>query len=248
MYLKKKQIAAAFNRQAHKYPQEVKIQAQVAQKCLEVVPPGNYPLVLEIGAGGGILTCLIPQKIKYSQLVVLDLAKEMLKLCPLGIKILADGEHLPFKRASFDLVLSASTFQWYEEGPRALLNTLGLLKKGGFFSFAFFVQGTLKEIAKASQESGFGSVYPLPASKPFLDFLTQAKIKFSAQEEESKIYFPGVKDILYHLKNTGTSYTPDKKAVSPSRLKKFFHFYAKHFQADKGFFLTYKTLYLWGKI
>lgn len=248
MYSKKRQIAQTFNKHAQVYPKKINLQKIVAQKCLSFVPNKDYPLILEIGAGGGILGKLLVANFKYKKIIFLDMALEMLKLCPCGLKILADGEYLPFKPKSFNLILSSSTFQWYDNGPQALLSTLNLLKKDGFFSFAFFVKGTLKEIELASRETGFGSIYPLKTTHSYLEKIKKSSLHFNFKEEEQKIYFNSVKDILLHLKHTGTSYTEKKTNFGPKKLKNFIEFYKKNFFSNKGYFITYKTLYLWGQI
>lgn len=247
MYSKKRQIAQTFNKHAQSYSKKASLQKKIAKKCLSLVPYKDYPLILEIGAGGGILGKLLTTSFKYKKIIFLDIALEMLKLCPCGIKVLADGEYLPFKPKSFDLILSSSTFQWYNNGPQALLSTLNLLKKEGFFAFAFFVKGTLKEIELTSQQTDFGSIYPLKTTDAYVEKMKTASIQFQFQEEEQKIYFSSVKDILLHLKQTGTSYTEKKNKFGPKKLKKFIEFYEKNFFSKKGYFLTYKTLYLWGQ-
>ncbi|MDQ7031156.1 MAG: methyltransferase domain-containing protein [Desulfonauticus sp.] len=242
----KKQIANFFNKGSKHYSKEAIIQKYVAKKCISKIEGKYFPYILEIGAGGNILTSLIQRQIKTKVLVAIDISSQMLSYCTNGIKIIADGEYAPFKPNSFDLVLSSSAMQWYNFAPASIQNNISLVKTGGQYSFAFFIKGTLKELETISKETQFGSIFHLQTQEKYLKFFKNKKIKFNYEIETKKIYFPSVKDILKHLQKTGTNYTTNKYRYGKEKYKNFCKLYTKKYSKNNSVFITYKILYIWG--
>ncbi|SDN71079.1 malonyl-CoA O-methyltransferase [Desulfonauticus submarinus] len=242
----KQQIATFFNKGSSYYTKKAIIQKYVAKKCLQKVSKKFFPSILEIGAGGGILTSLLVNYLSFNQLITLDISKKMLALCPSkATKIVADGEHPPFKNQQFDLLISSSTMQWYEHGADSILKNLSVLKPLAKFSLAIFVDGTLQELKQASQKIGFASVFPLKTHSTYIDKLQKNNIKFFFELEEKKIFFKSVIDLLKNLKYTGTNYTKSKKGYSRKKFEEFCYFYESNFKKKEGVYTTYKILYMW---
>ncbi|MBT8763532.1 methyltransferase domain-containing protein [Desulfohalobiaceae bacterium Ax17] len=245
-----KQIQKYFDQAKDTYKQEARIQKIVAKECLELLNRNDFGWILEIGAGGGLLTEAAKSRLKSRYYVAVDLSLAMLK----GIQerdvvqIQADGERLPFKPGSFDLLLSSSTMQWYQKGVQSIAENLTYLKKNGQFALAFFVRGTFKELAYASEVTGFGSVYPLAQAKTYIDFFSRLNINFDTCKKTYTIYYPSVRDFLQSHKKTGARYTRQKKALSKKRYLDFCKIYTRTFGEEGKIPVTYVVLYLWGGV
>ena len=109
--------------------------------------------VLDIGAGTGALLGRLGRLYPAADLVGVDLAsgmcvtaREKLAGSPAAALVVADAEALPFGAASFDLVVSTSTYQWLDHLDRAFADALRVTTGGGWFSFALFGERTLQEL------------------------------------------------------------------------------------------------------
>ncbi len=113
---------------------------------------------LEIGCGTGILTKMLLPRFHSGRLVSIDMAPGMImearnRVCQSRhcIFMCCDAEFLPLaSSARFDLVISASTMQWFSGFYDSLERIIsGHVRNGGVFLAAFFGKNTLPELAGA---------------------------------------------------------------------------------------------------
>ncbi len=89
-----------------------------------------------------------------------------------GLDIICDEEALPFKRASFDLVLSLLSLHGVNQVPHALITMHKLLKPDGLFIGSLFGGRTLRELRHvlyAAEDEVYGRVSPRVSSMIRLD-------------------------------------------------------------------------------
>ena len=244
-----KQVQRSFERAVTTYQQEALIQKEVARECALLVPEGVYSRVLEIGAGGGFLTSECLSRINAGIYVAMDFSRAMLE--PLSRKksvfLLGDGRQQPFKEASFDLLVSSSTMQWYGKGPEALARNLALLNDEGRFSISLFVAGTFSQMAHISSLSGFGSLYPLPEAEQYLKSMSEGHFGFKSRLKEYTRYFPSVPEFLKSHKKTGATYTAKEFRFGKKSYARFCRLY-RDIYARKGMIpVSYHVLYIWGR-
>ena len=225
------------------------IQKEVARECSLQIPAGVYSRVLEIGAGGGLLTAECLSRINAGLYVAMDFSRPMLE--PLSRKksvfLLGDGQQQPFKEASFDLLVSSSTMQWYGRDPEAFAQNLALLNDKGRFSISLFVAGTFSQMAHISSLSGFGSLYPLPEAEQWLKSVPERHFEFKSRLKEYTRYFPSVPEFLKSHKRTGATYTAKKFGFGQKSYARFCRMY-RDIYAQKGMIpVSYRVLYLWGR-
>jgi malonyl-CoA O-methyltransferase len=205
-----------------------------------------------VGAGTGFLARALAPRLAWTSYVALDLSLDMLRThrqaAPPAQLVAGDGEAPPFAPASFDLLVSASTLQWFSHPEASLPSLFRLLKPGGAFSLAIFTAGTLDELARASAASGFGSVLPLRPAEEWLDLLRRAGAQPESRTENRILFFPSVREVLLSLQRTGTAFTPDKRAASRKRYEAFLSAYADAFATADGIPATYSVLYAWGRL
>jgi SAM-dependent methyltransferase len=87
-----------------------------------------------------------------------------------GPRLAADEEALPFKRNSFDLIISLLNLHWINDLPGALLQIRSALKADGLFLGAMLGGRTLHELRHALAEAEIAAEGGLsPRISPFAD-------------------------------------------------------------------------------
>ncbi|QJB55203.1 methyltransferase domain-containing protein [Pseudodesulfovibrio sp. zrk46] len=250
--LSKDSIRRAFDRARDTYAKAAKVQAEVALKCAGHVPEGEYPAVIEIGAGGGVLTRHIASRCQHDRYVAVDISPEMLSQVNLRMLsnpelVMADAECLKLSQDSFDLLVSSSTMQWYHSPEVTIHDNLKLLRNGGFFSLSIFVEGTYAEFAKASAATGFGSMLPMRPAEFFIEILQDAHVTDVQWEQTSyTCHYASASDMLRAHRSTGATATGGDKQPSKSAYKEFIN-YLERFRVTDGIPSTSSILYLWGR-
>ena len=151
----RRRVQNSFGRQAHLYENYAVVQRRVIDrfsrilKMLELRPES----CLDVGAGSGMLLRSVREIYRDIFTVGIDLSPGMARVAleKLGdsqkVQLVAgDAEHLPFHGASFDLVVSTSTFQWLEDLMPTFSEAFRVLKPGGTFAFSLFGEATLREL------------------------------------------------------------------------------------------------------
>ena len=248
----KYQVRRCFDRAHATYRQAAIVQREIAAHCLQLVPTDRaYPTVLEIGAGGGVLTRPALTALKVQRYLACDLSKAMLQALPCPPEVLpfqGDGESLPLATPCVDLLLSASTMQWYTALETALPENLALLRPGGRFAFAVFVRGTLPELHAASQASGFGATHPLVSASAYRRIVSRTTaIHWDSRVQTHIQWHDSVADFLRSHKKTGATFSPGAKHyMGKNRFRHFCAQYAERFGCQGKIPARYRVLYIWG--
>jgi malonyl-CoA O-methyltransferase len=236
-------IRGRFDRAGATYEAAARVQRVVARHLAELCPRALSGRVLEIGAGSGLLTRALAPRLTLGGLyTALDISPGMLEnaAMPGAVKLAADGERPPFRPETFDFLASASAMHWYADPAASIAADLRLLRPGGGFAIALYVEGTLGELEEASRATGFGSVYPMrPAAyyrKLFAE-LTGGRVHI--EERRHVVTYGSVGELLRALKGAGVTHTPGVKVGSPSRYRDFVRFYEKCFGTGDTVETTY---------
>lgn len=246
----KKIIQKHFDHSVSSYRETATLQQKIAARCYSNIQGNVFSRVLEIGAGGGLLTEIaLRGLVRPGLYAAVDISGPMLELISdrQTSHIRADGEKLPFKEKSFDLLISSSCMQWYSKGATSITQNLRVIKENGFFSLAFFVEGTFTEMLHIHSLTGFGSLYPLPEPENCLTCLKDNSQEFETKTEERTVYFPTVRDFLQNHKKTGATYTSPGAAFGRKTYAEFCRLYEDIYGSEKGIPVSYKVLYLWGR-
>jgi malonyl-CoA O-methyltransferase len=151
----RRRVRHAFGRQASSYETYAAVQKRVVARFLECLKRENLApeAILDVGAGSGMLLRALRQMYSDARAAGIDSAEGMtrtarrnLALDPKTVLLTADAEHLPFRVASFDLVVSTSTYQWLADLDGAFGEVFRVLEPGGSFAFALFGGETLHEL------------------------------------------------------------------------------------------------------
>jgi malonyl-CoA O-methyltransferase len=238
-------IRRRFDRAGASYEGAARVQKLVAARLAALCPSEIHGNVLEVGAGSGLLTRELTPRHEGGVYVALDLSPGMLEhaAMPGAHKVAADGEQPPFRPATFDFLCSASAMHWYADPAASIPADLALLRPGGGFALALYVEGTLRELEEASRATGFGAVYPMrPASFYRGLFANLPGVEATFAEEPHVVEHESVAAMLRSLKGAGVTHTPGTKAGSPKRYRDFVRYYEERFRAGGGVATTYEVV------
>lgn len=132
----------------------------------------RFPSVLDLGCHTGQVAGELRARDAFEHLVQCDLSPRMARLAAANgcASVVADEEWLPFKDASFDLVVSCLSLHWVNDLPGALVQIRRVLKPEGLFLGVMLGGDTLKplrdSLAAAEMEMDGGIS---PRVSPFAD-------------------------------------------------------------------------------
>jgi len=160
----RKRIGKGFHRQAAEYDQHAIVQKRVVENLTRLVATHcsvTPQRTLDIGCGTGAMLNTLHGLYPHTQLCGLDLAFNMTlrsatRLGPAAMLVNGDAEYLPFGDGVFDLVVSASTFQWVQSLGRCFRECHRVLTPGGLLCAAFFGGKTLWELQESYREALVG--------------------------------------------------------------------------------------------
>jgi malonyl-CoA O-methyltransferase len=144
-------IQNSFNRACKTYQKSAILQAEYADElCQRLKYIKKTPhTILDLGAGDGCLSKILKKQYPKAIIYNLDLAQKSLFFHKCQNSICADSHNLPFKKNSFDLVISGFMLQWCDNLPQVLTEVYNSLKKDGIFMFSTFGTRTLEELRYA---------------------------------------------------------------------------------------------------
>jgi len=202
-----------FSRYAKHYDQYSSVQNLCAQGLINQIDLNGFSKILDVGCGTGNYTKLLQDKFPKAAIKAVDISYEMLKIAKNKLKakntefILADAQRLKTKD-KFDLISSNASFQWFEELDSTLEKYKGLLNNKGSIIFSVFGPDTFLELSKALEQY-LGKTQPISASyflkaKELEKLLRKHFSKVTVTEKSYKKEYKCLKDLLKHIKYTGT--------------------------------------------
>ena len=105
----------------------------------------RFTQALDVGGRGAVAPLL---RVRGIDVVSCDLSPAMAALNA-GPAVAADEEFLPFKPASFDLVVASLSLHWVNDLPGALIQLRHALRPGGLLLASLPALGTLAELRQA---------------------------------------------------------------------------------------------------
>lgn len=160
--------------------------------------------VLEIGTGNGTLTRLYTPRLRQSRLTLWDIADVPADgLSPEATFRCCDAETAirECEPMSFDLILSASTLQWFNSPCGFIAQAAEKLKPGGLLAISFYGPGTFSEIAAATGETlCYPSRQSLESAAENAGLAVVESIESTSVEQ-----FPSLTALMRHMRLTGVN-------------------------------------------
>ena len=158
--------------------------------------------ILEIGCGTGALTKEIRRLFPDSRLELWDIVNHPPLSGPDISFRCCDGEIqlLRTPDASFDMIVSASTVQWFNSQRRFLRQASRVLSAGGIMVFSTFLRGNLVEIERITRRG-----LPLMTLEQWLCIIPDSFEVIATADYRRDMVFDSAIDVFRHLKATGVN-------------------------------------------
>lgn len=258
----RRRVRNSFDSRAGEYDRHAMVQKRVLERFVRLLPKeGKVSRLLDIGSGTGTLLQKLALRYPDARLVGLDLAFGM------GVAardrladnrnvgfLTADAEALPFCDASFDLVVSTSTFQWLEALDKAFAEIRRVLRPGGRFCFALFGEKTLFELRTSYQAAvlaaGTGAVDRTHRFKAVDDVGVALQVvglepEYLASEFEVELH-PDVPHLLRSIRRIGAGNAVQSRGRGLAERRVMLEMmkrYQRQYGADGAIPATYEVIY-----
>lgn len=96
----------------------------------------NHPIILEIGAGPGLLSEIIDKEIPHAKMIGVDISKEMIDRSKHNTAIegiIGSVELIPIQTLSVDIVVTRFSLTYWKKPDKGFQEINRVLKPGGFF-------------------------------------------------------------------------------------------------------------------
>ena len=208
--------------------------------------------VLDVGTGTGYAANKAKFFFPDSMVVGLDIAEGMVQKAVQtheGIKwIQADGEHLPFKDGTFDIIFSNLAYQWMPDLPLAFAQARRVLADGGDLNGTMFGFRTCEEL--------FASLETVNGAASFRRLLTVEDVRktlsavgfqdVKVDYELIKVEFKDIWELLGWLKNIGANYLPREGFIGKEGLTRAGEYYREHFPYGEGICAGFEVIWFEG--
>jgi malonyl-CoA O-methyltransferase len=242
----KVRVQAHFSRSLSTYRQAAQVQSAMAAELMaalaEVTPRRDFPRILELGCGDGLLSGHIEEQLRYQQLTLVDIVPDW-AACHCRRRnaafVAGDMEDMPLPDA--DLVMAGAALQWARDLPALLRRISAVLAPAGLLAFSTFGPENLREIKALT---GRALVYP--SMSELIAMLEMAGYAvLCARERLSVLTFPAPLAVLRHLRETGVNGVKTERPWTRQDLRNFTERYQGQFSlADGQLPLTYHPLWI----
>jgi len=217
----------------------------------------DFPLVLDLGAHHGAVSCGLKRRAGIEQLVTVDPAPAFLRRLD-EMRVVADPELVPFRGGSFDLSISALALHWVGDLPGTLVQLCWVLKPGGLLLAAMLGGNTLVELrtvlieAELLEEGGASPrVSPATELADLAALLLRTGFAMPvADAEKITVTYPDALALMRDLRGMGETNALAARRRTPLRratLARAAALYAERFGlADGRIPATFEILFLTG--
>lgn len=207
-------VSAKFSKAMISYDTNAIAQYSAAIKLTELMRkrnPQKGGKTLEIGCGTGLFTHEYSRHLKPCEATFIDIvATGPFSIAPQETYHQEDAEAwMANQNKKWDVILSASAIQWFANIPAFFKNCASALEDGGLIVISTFLPGNMEEL-DALRPSPL--IYPTPDTlrKSLEPFFKNIEIV----EDEIKVEFKSLREMLMHLKHTGVAGSAPSSGMS----------------------------------
>lgn len=206
--MNKSLVQARFKRALDRYDRFADVQAESANRLLNLVRTrlgADFPRVLEIGCGTGLLTRRLLEVLRVRELFANDLVPECGQRLPRPetprLQFLpGDADGFEAWPPDLDLAVSNATFQWLQTPEKVLRALARALKPGAGLAIAAFGPNNCRELAVT-----LGLSLAYRSGQQWRELAAADFDCLAAEEYEFRLVFPGPREVLRHLQGLGVN-------------------------------------------
>lgn len=246
--INKEDVKRRFRRSSGSYDRNALAQKRIVDYLIAIIekslPDFRPRKILEVGCGTGLLTRRLTEIFEPAIVYVNDLVEDTCHhtAVKFGIPeehcLCGDIEEIGLP-AGFDLIVSASTFQWLTLPALAVRKFANSLADSGILLFNTFGEKNLQELCRVTGKSLY-----YPAQTEWQELLASCFHVLHHEEAYYPFHFSHPLEILKHLKDTGVNATQPTQFWTRKKLEQFVISYERYDFADtRQYPLTYHALY-----
>jgi len=242
--INKANIAKSFGNAAATYNDVAHFQRWVGNELLELIPShqssNKAPNIVDLGCGTGYFLSSLQAKYPKANLTGFDLSEDMIRYARQSHPqqsehnkttwLVGDGESLPFKSGSIDLIFSSLAIQWCGSLSGLLNEIQRVLSDKGVFVFSSLVDGSLSELKAAwAQVDDDQHVNAFAYISDYQKALATTELKTELLEARTKVlYYKKVKDLTRELKALGAHNMTAQRSMHLTGKQRIRHFLAAY--------------------
>jgi len=205
MQINPKLIKKQFEKSMDKYDKNAVVQKIMAEKLVNelIKISDNFENILELGAGTGLLTKELINRIDYKNYTANDLCEKSKKFLDKIIpeyRFIKGNAQKIISMKKQDLIISNALFQWFKDIEKSMQQYYNLLNNDGIIAFSTFSPDNFSEILDLT---GLSLEYKTA------DYLKAAMEKnfdiLYIEEFDYKMSFDNPLELLAHMKHTGVN-------------------------------------------
>ena len=205
MQINPKLIKNQFEKSFETYSKNAIVQQIMAQKLVEELSNirKNFPTVLELGSGTGLLTEYAANGLVFEKYFANDLVEKSKKYITEIIPdaVFYTGNALKIKPSKKpDLIISNAMFQWFKNLEKVTERCKNLLEKDGILAFTTFSKDNFKEIRELC-----GLSLEYKSLDEIISILEKDFKILYTEEFKQTLKFNTVLELLAYMKNTGVN-------------------------------------------
>lgn len=224
----------------------------------KVIDNDNVDHILDVGMGTGWLTNRLSFFLPDSQIIGLDFAPGMVEFAKKKYEditvIQGNGCVLPFKPATFDMLISNLAYQWIGDFSTAFKGNYEVLKPAGKIYLTMFGYNTFKELfdsleqTREQEKSDNLGIARLKTMEDIKEFAVQAGFKqVQCDYEIIKVHFPDMFSLVKWIKNIGANVLKTESFVGKQWLARANRYYAENYKDKFGIDATFEVIWLEAK-
>ncbi len=250
-------IRKAFSDSALQYEALAGVQREIGRELLRrVIDKEECRSVLDVGMGTGRLTNQLSLYFPEAKVIGMDFARGMVEVARQKYSTLtivqADAAQLPFKRESFDIIISNLVYQWVEDLEQTFLLNFDTLRPDGTFCFTLFGEKTLEELFAALEaaldidgEENDCWIRRLPRAEQVRSALVEAGFaEVTVETEMIKVHFEDMFALLKWLKDIGANVLKRDVYVGKDLLRRAADYYQEHFRDRWGVSASFEVIWV----
>ncbi|MDE6006809.1 MAG: DUF452 family protein [Muribaculaceae bacterium] len=171
----------------------------------------SFPKILEIGCGTGLFTREYSRIVHPSKATFVDITSTgPFKIADDEEYFIEDAEKwIERNHQQWDMILSASAIQWFADIPRFLHLCSERLRADGILAISTFLPGNMSEL-----DAYRPAPLIYPRAEELRKWLERDYDEIQVIEDEIRVEFKSVREMLMHLKHTGVGGSAQGPGIS----------------------------------